>query len=173
MLLAVTCGCHFLVLQFNRKKDKYPLLDIFQYGLVFFFRLVWLPMAVAMFVIFFGLDQSFIIAPFVLVIIASVVNAIYHYPTLRKVYVNSLNNLLTKQEKTDEKLSTFEGIVTGQKVGNGVEMSPMHSNSDLNKIVKEEFQSRISQRIPKVIPDDSRRSLEAFNVDSDDEHEKD
>lgn len=173
MLLAVTCGCHFLVLQFNRKKDKYPLLDIFQYGLVFFFRLVWLPMAVAMFVIFFGLDQSFIIAPFVLVIIASVVNAIYHYPTLRKVYVNSLNNLLTKQEKTDEKLSTFEGIVTGQKGGNGVEMSPMHSNSDLNKIVKEEFQSRISQRVPKVIPDDSRRSLEAFNVDSDDENEKD
>lgn len=188
IILASTCGVHFLVLQFNRKKHKYPLLDIIQYGLVYFFRLIWLPLAVMIFVLFFGLNESFIIIPFIGVIILSFVNAVYHYPTLRKVYVNSMNNLITKHENTSE-LSPFEGIVVGKKEDQAVEMSPIQTNRELNKIVKEEFQLRIVEELSlggdnnnnNNKPRESRkmnqimkqqRSLDDFTVDSDDEKEK-
>jgi signal transduction histidine kinase len=122
MLLAATCGIHFIILQFRRKQDKYPLLELISFYIVYFFRILWLPSAILMFILFFNLTEVYIIVPFVLVTIGSIANGISHYHQYVKVYRNTMANLKKKHENSDFRVSAAEGLVIA---AGGVELQDL------------------------------------------------
>lgn len=122
MLLAATCGIHFIILQFRRKQDKYPLLELISFYIVYFFRILWLPSAILMFILFFNLTEVYIIVPFVLVTIGSIANGISHYHQYAKVYRNTMANLKKKHENSDFRVSAAEGLVIA---AGGVELQDL------------------------------------------------
>jgi hypothetical protein len=189
ILLAITCGIHFLVLQFNRKKDKYPLLELVSYAIVYFFRLVWLPMAIFIFIFFFNLDQVYILVPFILVTIGSIVNTAIHYKQYKKVYQNTFQRLKEKHQSTDERvsLSKTETLIISAGALELTEMSDKKKkhNSHQGQAVVTEYLSKLheqkeaeeeevkeQQRIEKQTQRKKERMnqrISEINDDSDDE----
>ncbi len=101
LLLSITVGIHFLTLVMDRKKDKYPLNAFYRDLLVYFFKAVWIPMAMLVFVLMFEIQIAGILIAMYGAFAATFLDAVFHIAYLKRSFKVAVINLRLKVSRVN------------------------------------------------------------------------
>lgn len=101
VMLSFTVGIHFLTLVMDRKKDKYPLNGFYRDALVYFFKAVWIPMALLLFVCMFHITIPALLFVMYSACVAAFIDAYMHIPYLQRSWKVAVINLRLKVSRVN------------------------------------------------------------------------
>jgi hypothetical protein len=102
LVLVMTTGIHFCTLLLERKVDKYPANGFIRDCMVFFFRMIWVPAALLIFILFFNVSQAGIIAAVSVTAAISVSNGFLNRKYLTQSFKIAVLNLREKERLINE-----------------------------------------------------------------------
>jgi hypothetical protein len=109
LVLVMTTGIHFCTLLLERKVDKYPANGLIRDCMVFFFRMIWVPAALLIFIMFFDVSQAGVIAAVSLAAAISAGNGFLNRKYLTQSFKIAVLNLREKERLINE---TNKSILT-------------------------------------------------------------
>eukprot|EP01036_Dinobryon_divergens_P032300 gene32300-41860_t len=99
LVLSFTVAVHFITLIMMKRSRRYPLLDFVNDLMVFVFRLLWIPMALVVFVVIFDITISLIWAGMTVFVMLSVFNALLSISHLKVSFKNAILKIRVKHEQ--------------------------------------------------------------------------
>ncbi len=164
IILAATMGIHFILIKFEQKKDKYPLLAFVYVCSIYFFRMLWVPLALLAFIYYFQLfDSLFIIIPYAIVWALAIGNGIAHYPKIRETYYTSLAHIKHIQQKKVETFNSSQDIEMISKTRPSSLSSPSSSSHKEDSVRKLTTLEKIATRAGLV--DDAASKVSLHNAE--------
>jgi hypothetical protein len=107
LILIFTTGIHFCTLLLERKVNKYPANAFMRDCLVYFFRVIWIPFALLIFVVFFKITEVGVIAGLIIACVVSVSNAWLNRKYLKDSFKIAILNLREKERVIQEANKVF------------------------------------------------------------------